>query len=154
MSNPERARQALADFAAKFGPVQSMIAVVESVDEEEKTCTLQDNGLLYYDVRLRPVINGKESITLYPKVGAYAVAIRLEGNEEWMVAASDEIDKYRIVVGETIIETDGSKIQVSNSEGSLRTILENIVNEMLAMYAPKNVAAINAIKININQLLK
>lgn len=148
-------RKSLADFAAKFGPAATLLAKVESVDEDEATCVLiDDEGLKFFDVRLRAVINGKESTTIYPKPGAFVLAVRIEGAEDWMVLWADELTKYRAKIGQTIFEQDESKLELSNNVTSLKSLLNDIVDEMLAIYAPKNVAAITAIKTKIPQLFK
>jgi hypothetical protein len=154
MSRQEQIRRSLADFAKKHGPAQSIIATVGSVNEDEFTCDLIDGDDQWFDVRLRPVINGKESITLFPKVGSWVMAIRIESDEEWMLIAADQIEKYRMVVGETIIEYDGVKIHVSNSQTSLKGILDDLITEVIAIYAPKNVAALQALKVKVDQLFK
>lgn len=90
MSKQAEIRQALADHARRYGPQQTMLATVLSVSEDDFTCVLQDddNGeLKYEDVRLRPVLDGNESVTIFPKAGTWALATRVEEDEDWMVIA-------------------------------------------------------------------
>lgn len=153
--NDEHVRGKLGEFAARFGPVQSVLAKVESVNEGEKTCVLvDDDGAKFFDVRLRPVINGKESMTLFPKVGGWALAVRIENSDDWMIVLADELTKLRVKIGNTVLEQDATKFEVSNNVTSLKSILDEIATEMLAIYAPKNVANITAIKTKIPLLFK
>jgi len=66
MEKDEQIREGLQKIAAGFGPVATMLVKVLSVDEDAKTCEVLDDNITYYDVRLRPVLNGNESITIYP----------------------------------------------------------------------------------------
>jgi hypothetical protein len=153
--NEEQVRESLGKFAGRFGPVQSLLAVVESVNEADKTCVLvDDDGEKFFDVRLRPVINGKESMTLFPKVGGWALAVRIEKSDDWMLVMADELTKFRVKIGNTVLEQDATKFEVSNNATSLKSLLDEIVTEMLAIYAPKNVANITAIKTKIPLLFK
>ena len=94
MPTPEQIRAALKEMAKNDGPAVSNIAKVKSVDETKATCVLVDeDGQEIFDVRLRPVLTGNKSFILVPKVGSYVLAVRVEDDEDWMVIASDEIDK-------------------------------------------------------------
>lgn len=138
MSKEQEIRDGFRRMAEKEGPLQTLLAEVVSVDENEMTCVIKDDELEIFDVRLRPVINGKKSFTLYPKVGCYVLAARIEDGEEWMVIAVDEIEKF----------------ELTNGDVSLKEILTDLVDEVIKVMAPKNVAALTLIKTQIAQLLK
>lgn len=129
MGREEQIRQLLDERAARVGPSPTMLATVKSVDDAEGTCVLWDEetAIDYYDVRLRPVINGKESITIYPKVGSWCLAVRLENTDEWGVVACTEADKWRLKIGEAIIEQDATGLQIKKQSDSLRDALEMII---------------------------
>lgn len=154
MSRITQIREGLRNMAAKHGPLQTLLAEVVSVDEAAMTCVIREDGVDVYDVRLRPVLNGKESLTIFPKVGGYVLASRIEDDEEWMVIAVDEMAKFRIVAGDTIYESDGSRFLIGNAQTSVKDILNDLVDETVKIYAPKNVAAFAAIKIKITQLFQ
>lgn len=148
-------KNAFEKLAGKFGPPATVLAKVESVNAGEKTCVLvDDDGAKFFDVRLRAVLTGKESLTLYPKPGSWALAIRIEASEDWMLMWCEEITKLHSKIGQTVIEQDESKVEVSNNITSLKSILDGIVTEMLAIYAPKNVANITELKTKIPLLFK
>lgn len=140
-------------MAGKDGPVQTLLAIVESVDVDEYTCVLNDDDILIYDVRLRPVINENESLTLVPKVGSWVLAIRIEDDEEWMVIAVDEVDRYRIVVGNMLFQMKDGKFMVSSGAESLGKLIDELILQIQAIYAPKNSAAITLIQNRFKALL-
>jgi hypothetical protein len=110
MNKAEKIRQLLYEMGRGVGPAPTMLAKVTSVDEAENTCVLTDDqtNLPYEDVRLRPVLDATKSITLIPKVGTWALAVRIEDEDEWMVIAVGEADKILINSPEVIFN-DGTK---------------------------------------------
>jgi hypothetical protein len=133
MGREEQIRQLLDERAARVGPSPTMLATVTSVDADEATCVLYDEetALDYYDVRLRPVLNGKESITIFPKVGSWCLAVRLEDTDEWMIVACSEADKWRLKIGESIIEQDATGLQIKKQNDNLREALELIIQAVM-----------------------
>lgn len=108
MEAQEQIRQRLRQMAGEVGPDYTMLGTAKSVDEDEKTCVLHDeeSGLDYHDIRLRPVLDGKESHTLFPKVGTWVLAIRIEESDDWMAIAFGEIAKWTVSC-EEVIFNDG-----------------------------------------------
>lgn len=89
-------RQKLAAF---FGnPETSMLAIVKSVNKDECTCVLEDDGLEYFDVRLRPIVGQNNGLVAYPKKGAYALAIQIEGTEEWKLIEATEYESVEFLI--------------------------------------------------------
>lgn len=128
MNKSQQIRDGLAAFASKYGPLQAIVAKVNSVDAAGLTCECDYDGITLYDVRLRCVINGKESITFFPKVGGYVLAARIENSEEdWMVIACDETDKCRIVIGTLQFEMDATGYLIKKDADSLKEIIQMII---------------------------
>ncbi len=122
----EQIRQSFRRLAGEVGPLNSILVQVVSVDEDEKTCEVIDDDVTYYDVRLRPVINGKESITVYPKVNTWALMLRIEDDDAWQIVSVDEADKVSIKVGTTeMVLNDGFLIK--KGDDTLKIILNLIV---------------------------
>ena len=109
MEKEEQIRQMLKQMAKEVGPDQSFIGTVESVNEGEKTCVLIDgeSNLKFYDVRLSPVIDGIQGLTLVPKVNAYALAIKIE-DEDWMVIQASQFERY-LLTCDNIVFNGGTK---------------------------------------------
>jgi hypothetical protein len=127
MDRDEQIREGFKKLAAKVGPSCTLLGTVQSVDEDEMTCVLydEDSDLEFEDVRLRPVLDGKESITQFPKEGTWGLAIRLEDEDDWMLIAAGEIDKWRMKIGDSTIEvTDSGIVFNGGSLGGLIKIAE------------------------------
>jgi hypothetical protein len=153
MTKQEQIRQALGDWSKKHGPIQTILSLVKSVDADNYTCVLDEEGFEIYDVRLRPVINGNESITIIPKVDSWVLASRIEEDEEWMVVAVDEIETVRIVVESMVFEMKDGKFLLKSGNDSLGKCMDDLITQILMIYAPKNAAAIKQVQQRFKQLL-
>jgi len=129
MDKGKTIRERLLDFAKRVGPECSMLAQVVSVDEGELTCTLydEDSEAEFYDVRLRPVIDGNECLTIIPKVDTWVLAVRIEDSEDWLIVAVGEADKWCLKVGEAIIEQTAEGLLIKKQDDTLRQVLELII---------------------------
>lgn len=128
MEYPEQIRERLRQMASEVGPDNTLIGKVSSVNEGELVCDMKDDdGLEFYDVRLQPVIDGEQAFTLVPKVGSWAVAIRLEDSDDFFLIAATQLDKWRLNVGEAIIEQTESGLLVSKGTDTLKEALSLIV---------------------------
>lgn len=104
------------------GSKATVLGKVKDIDESTRTCTVEDDGLEMPGIRLQCITDGCKGIVVYPKVGAQALAVCVEGSEEWMVVACSEIDTMRIDVGQSSIEVkDGEIIINGGSVGMTKT---------------------------------
>jgi hypothetical protein len=155
MIKSEQIRQRLKEMASQHGPLQTVLAEVVSVNEPEGTCDLQDeDGLEFFDVRLKPVLTVNESLVMIPAVGSMVLIQRIEDDEEWLLTACEQVDKWRLTSADCVLEMDATGIEVSKNGVSLKNILSSLVTEVIAIYAPKNVANLTQIKMDIQNLLK
>lgn len=88
-------------FIRKFGskPVTILGTVVE-VHEPDNTCDLDDDGLLMCGVRLQSITDSKAGILKIPKVGAVAIAVKIEDDDGFMLLDSSEYDSIVLNGGE------------------------------------------------------
>lgn len=95
MTKSEEIRNRLKQMASELGPKVSLLGTVKSVNETEQTCVIYDDDLEidFEEVRLRPVLDGTVSLKMVPKVNAWALAIRIEDEGEFMLIAAGEYDK-------------------------------------------------------------
>ncbi len=169
MATPEQIRAKLKEMAKNDGPAVSNIAKVKSVDETKATCVLIDeDGQEIFDVRLRPVLTGKKSFILVPKVGSYVLAVRVEDDDDWMVIAADEIEKIGYYIETSIFEIDSTGFLLKKENETLKKIMVDLIGAVKAMSftlttpdtingattALVNLAQFTAIEIRINQFLK
>lgn len=153
MNKGEQIRQLFRRMAGEQGPAPTMLATCTAVNEGAETCTLRDELDLDYEVRLRPTIGTGEAVTIIPALGAQVIAVRIEDDEEWVVMAADSVSKVRMVAGDTTVEMEDG-VLISRAGDGLREILDDLITEIQAIYAPKNVANIEAIRLRVTQLLK
>jgi len=172
MPTPEQIRKGLEQMAKNDGPAVSNIAKVKSVDETKATCVLIDeDGQEIFDVRLRPVLTGKKSFILVPKVGSQVLAVRVEDDDDWMVIASDEIEKIGYYIGTMIFEIDAVGFLLKKENETLKKIMVDFIGAVKAMSftvnttgtaaaqagsttALNNTPQFTAIETRINQFLK
>jgi hypothetical protein len=169
MPTPEQIRTALEEIAKHHGPAVSNIAKVKSVDEINATCILIDeDGQEFIDVRLRPVLTGKKSFILVPKVGSLVLAVRVEDDDDWMVIAADEITKIGYYIGTMIFEIDAVGFLLKKENETLKKIMVDLIGAVkdmsFTLSTPdtingsttllNNMAQFTAIETRINQFLK
>jgi hypothetical protein len=138
MGKQDEIRAALKGFASTVGPAPTILATVRSVDESSFTCVLvDDDGNVIPDVRLRPVLDGSESVTLVPAVDAWALAVRIENDEEWMLIAAGVITKTIVKIGTTTLQQTANGFEIKKGTASLKNILTNIIQatqQILVIY--------------------
>lgn len=129
MTIEEQLREALRKLAAQAGPGVSLLAKVTSVDEANATCELQDDDtdIAYHNVRLRPVLDGNNSQMLVPKVGTWALAIRIEDTEQYMVIACGETDKLVSKIGTTELRQTAAGFVIKKGNDSLKEVFVNVI---------------------------
>lgn len=160
---PEQIRDGLKEMAKAHGPTVSNIAKVKSVNESAATCELEDeDGQLIFDVRLRPVLNGKKSFIQIPKVGSFVLAVRIEDDEDWMVIGCDEVTKVVWYVGTTIVEFS-DKVHIESHGENMANLMDDLfvaINNMV-FTTPNgpttglvNMAQFTALKMRFKKLLK
>lgn len=124
MNIEEQIRQSLKRWCETYGPAPTILATVVSVDEDNSTCILKDDDENEIpDVRLRPVLDGNESMTIFPKAGTWCLAIRIEKEEQWMLIAAGEFEKWKMKIGTTIIEQNATGLLVQKDTDTLKEIL-------------------------------
>lgn len=162
MATEEQLREGFAQLAKRFGPAVSNIAAVKSVNEAEATCVLVDEDEQeYLDVRLRPVLTGKQSFLQVPKVGSFVLAIRIEDDDDWMIIAQDETEKFLWVTPTARIEVS-EKILIEANNTNLLLLMERLFIVLEKGYATNNGPTIKliltpefeSIKNDFKQLLK
>lgn len=161
MGRTEEIRQSLRALMHRTRPEATMLAKVLSVNENEYTCDLMDDDqdeIVYRAVRLRPVLDGNASITLIPKVGTWALAIKIEDSEQWMVISCGELDKIKWKVGDSILEQIPAGLLVKKGNDTLREALLELIEGLEPIIILKgrnpNHAKIQSAKLKIQNILQ
>jgi len=138
MGKQDEIRAALKRHAAAHGPAPTLLAIVVSVDEAALTCVLKDDdGIEVPGVRLAPVEDGNFCATLLPKVNTWALAVRIESDEEYMLLAAGEADKIIHKVGSATLTQTAAGFEIKKGSDSLKDILKNITEatqQIVVMY--------------------
>lgn len=137
MDKQAQIRERLKEIMKGVAPEFSMLAQVKEVSEAEFTCTLYDeeSTLEFFDVRLRPVLDGKECVTIMPKLDTWALAVRIEDSDEWMVVAVGEAQKIHIKCDEIVINggTKGGLVNWPDAKTQLdktNEVVQALVNAL------------------------
>jgi hypothetical protein len=160
MDKHKQIRSLLKTMAAEVGPDFSMLAQVKSVDEGAMTCDLfdEESGLDFYDVRLRPVLDGNEAVTLIPKVNTWVLAVKIEDSEDWMIVACGEVDKWRLKVGEATVEQDATGLLIGKGSDTVKqalTLICEAVQQIVVMQGTDpNYGKLTQALTKINNLLR
>lgn len=127
MTGHEQIRQSLKDFIKP--PMQTMLATVQDVDETTNTCTLvDDDGLEYYDVQLRCVLQtGNNSETFYPATGSYALAARIEDTQSWLLISADKYYKKMLSVDTALYQLTAAGHLVQKDGDTLKQVLTLVI---------------------------
>lgn len=145
------------------GPLQTVLATVEDVDYTGATCVLNDDDIFIYDVKLKPVLSGNEALVMFPAVGSWVLAARVEDDDDWMVIACEKVDRYRITGADCVIEMDNAGLKISKGNETLKSILSDLITAIKALTVPTgtgpsgtpiNSATFITIENRINNFLK
>lgn len=87
----------------------TLLAKVTAVDENALTCTLDNDGVEIFDVRIMPVTGNANGIRLIPKLESYVLACKIENSEQYMINGCSEIDKWLLTINgkKLSVTTDG-----------------------------------------------
>lgn len=154
----------LSKFAGERGPSAIINATVQAVDETTSSVTVKlDSGLELDDVRLRAVIKAGNKVVLLPKVGSNILIGKIEGGDDYVVIAVEEIDKIIYVVGTVMFELDANGILLQKGTETLKKVLDDLIAQIKLIVVPTNVgpsgnplngAAFDTIKTRIDNLLQ
>jgi hypothetical protein len=151
----KKIRDGLKRIAAERGPIMLFDGEVIAVDETDYFCDVQsdiDPTAVYQQVRLRAASIGNQSIDILPAIGSEVVIAKI-AEDDYILIAADEISSYRVTVGDMVLTVTDAGFSISNGTTSLKGILNGMVTQMLAIYAPKDIAGINALTPQIDGLL-
>lgn len=148
-------RDRLREMASTYGPAPTLLGTVKSVSETQ--CIVVDEDF-EYDVRLQVVLDGTEAQTVYPKVGAQALAIRIENSQEWYMVACSELDKWRLSIAQAVIEQDANGLQISKGTNNLKdaliALIEGVEQIVVLQGTNPNYVKIAQAKTKINAILR
>lgn len=116
-------------FQQKYGekPV-TILGTIAAVDENSKTCNINDDGFIMYGIRLQSVTNAAAGILKVPKIGAQALAVKIEDGDGFMLLDCAEYDKIIFNGG-----TNGGLINIQSLVNKINAI-ENDLNSLKTVF--------------------
>ncbi len=102
---------------------------------------------------MRAIASENHSIDILPKIGSNVVLGKLD-DSDYIVIAYDEITSYRITVGSTVLKLSADGFLIQKGKETLKAIFSDFVDQVLKVYAPKDVAGLMTIKQRLNDLLE
>ena len=116
-------------FQQKYGekPV-TILGTIAAVDENSKTCNIDDDGFMMYGIRLQSVTNAAAGILKVPKIGAQALAVKIEDGDGFMLLDCAEYDKIIFNGG-----NNGGLINIQSLVNKINAI-ENDLNSLKTVF--------------------
>jgi hypothetical protein len=135
----------------------AVIGNVKSVDFKKSVCdveTLSSGDVL--DVRLRALIDEHQKGSfLIPKVGSSVIISPIANDKtQYYVSMFSEVDEMAVNIEGNVLHINKDGFSLKNDREDLKDLLTSVCDEMLKIYAPKNVPGINELKTRIKNLLK
>ncbi|WP_442795311.1 hypothetical protein [Pelobium manganitolerans] len=140
----------------KAVPALVTTGTVRDVDTAKYTCTVTriDRPTLY-DVRLNAVEYEGSRFVVKPSIGSEVLVCQIESDQaEAYLLAVSKIDELLIKVENTSYLLSANGHAISKADESLKKILNELTDQVLKVYAPKDVPGLTALKQRINDLLK
>ncbi len=131
--------------------VQTCWVKAKVVDWGNKTMVAEGltDGLDFNDINL-----GVGHLYRKPKQGSVCLIGLIENKEAAaFLIDAEEVEEYVLNVNESLFKIDLNGFEIKKGNVTLKKILDEVVSQMLKIYAPKDVAGITAIKTSINNLL-
>lgn len=119
------------------GMPQTILGSVLAVNKRERTCDIDNDGIVVYGVRLQPVTAGKTGVTVFPATGSQALIVQIENGGDYMLLQASEVECMEVVFGEKSLTADETGFVFNGgSVGAART--DKVVEWMSKVYADLN----------------
>lgn len=95
------------EFAAAFkAKAVTVLAEVKGVDQQKRTCDIDDGGVIMYGIRLQSIAQGNTGMTLFPKVGSQVLCVRIEDSDDYMVVHASEVESAELKIQDKSVTMD------------------------------------------------
>lgn len=108
----------------------SIVAKVESVDKNKRTCTVvpvSDADDKIFGVRLQANQEGTKGIVCFPVVDSQVI-VTFQNKQTGYVALFSEIESYEIIIENQTFNYDKDGLELSSPQGSLKSAFEDLLN--------------------------
>jgi hypothetical protein len=131
-------------------------ALVETSDKEKGTINvITFEELKIPNVRLRSVIEADDKgMLIFPAKNTSVLIARINKSDNYVMISMQEPEMMKCRVGEKYLELDKDGLELSAGNDTLKKCLDDLLDEIITIYAPMNKAAFTAIKDRLAKLLK
>lgn len=143
------------DNAKAADKAQVTTGSVRDVDLVAYTCTVDRmDRPTVFNVRLNACEYSGNRVAAIPSVGSTVLICTIEGHaaDAYLLACSD-IDQVLIETGSTSFKISQSGTLIKKDADTLEKVLSDLVDQVIKIYAPKDVPGLGAIKKRISNLL-
>jgi hypothetical protein len=131
-------------------------ALVETSDKEKGTINvITFEELKIPNVRVRSVIEADDKgMLIFPAKNTSVLIARINKSDNYVMISMQEPEMMKCRVGEKYLELDKDGLELSAGDDTLKKCLDDLLDEIITIYAPMNKAAFTAIKNRLAKLLK
>lgn len=91
--------------ALKRNPV-TVLAEVKGVNQSDRTCDIDNDGVMIYGVRLQPITKGNTGVFIIPKIGSQALCVQIEATDSFMLIHASEVESIELSIEGKTFEMD------------------------------------------------
>ncbi|MDO4725913.1 MAG: hypothetical protein Q4A56_01655 [Porphyromonadaceae bacterium] len=124
-------RKGLAELASSR--TVTILGTATDIDEKERTCTVIDGSVPYYDVRLQCIAGGDKGIVVIPTNGSQVLMISVEGSDEYVIIMCEKADKVLIDADTEIVingGTNGGLVKIKELTNKINALVDAFNNHI------------------------
>lgn len=92
--------------AALKRPSVTVLAEVKGVNQSDRTCDIDNDGVMIFGVRLQSITKGDAGVLVIPKIGSQALCVQIEDTDCFMLLHASEVESIELFVGDKTIAMD------------------------------------------------
>lgn len=154
-NNEKNIKKNLLQLAQRNGPSTVESATVKAVNGDGTASVVLASGLLIDDARMKAIVKNGDELIVTPAIGSEVLVSPIDQSGEFIIIGYSEITNLSVKVGDTLFEV-ADKFEIKKGADTLKAIITDTIDEMAKIVVmigtSPNVAALEAIKVRINQM--
>lgn len=127
--------------------------IVKAVNND-KTIDAEFDGLLIEGCRLQSISDASAGQVVKPAIDSIVLLKRIGRGNEFGVWMFSEVDEIKTIIATTSLKQDATGFEIKKGADTLASCIDDLINEILLIYAPMNKPTIAAIQTRIANILK
>jgi hypothetical protein len=124
---------------------------VTYVDEANAYCTLQcADGLILDEVQLKTLKNSNNCLLIVPALNSWAHVLDI-GAPNYLLLSCEQMEKCLVQTSQSLLLLDADGVKLQHGNESLGSILNELLNQMMALTVPTN-AGPSGVPLNMQNL--